>query len=408
MFKRSRRKIVAAIMSVLVLLWVGTLAVIYASSYYDMTRENEQMLKAHADMYEPPQDITLIPPDMPPESDHGFAQTPMFRLSTFYSVALSYDGKVLEIKNEQPMIHDDKELKELALDVADGERSFGVENGLSYYMTDKGGYTLVVFKDNTVMNENASTLFKYTLIFGAVTLVVFFFLSRYLAKRIVRPLEESYLKQKQFISDAGHELKTPVSVIGANAELLERELGDNAWLSNIRYENERMSNLISQLLELARSESTAQKTERIDLGRLVAGETLPFESVAFEHGLCLKSSIAEGIFVDGNAASLKQLVSILLDNAISHAKGGDITLTLKKEHGNAMLTVVNLGDEIPKEQREKLFERFYRTDTARGSEGGHYGLGLAIAKAVCDAHKGRIEVFCHDGLVEFTVKLSSI
>lgn len=395
-------------MSVLVLLWVGTLAVIYASSYYDMTRENEQMLKAHADMYEPPQDITLIPPDMPPESDHGFAQTPMFRLSTFYSVALSYDGKVLEIKNEQPMIHDDKELKELALDVADSERSFGVESGLSYYMTDKGGYTLVVFKDNTVMNENASTLFKYTLIFGAVTLVVFFFLSRYLAKRIVRPLEESYLKQKQFISDAGHELKTPVSVIGANAELLERELGDNAWLSNIRYENERMSNLISQLLELARSESTAQKTERIDLGRLVAGETLPFESVAFEHGLCLKSSIAEGIFVDGNAASLKQLVSILLDNAISHAKGGDITLTLKKEHGNAMLTVVNLGDEIPKEQREKLFERFYRTDTARGSEGGHYGLGLAIAKAVCDAHKGRIEVFCHDGLVEFTVKLSSI
>ncbi len=408
MFKRSRRKIVAAIMSVLVLLWVGTLAVIYASSYYDMTRENEQMLKAHADMYEPPQDITLIPPDMPPESDHGFAQTPMFRLSTFYSVALSYDGKVIEVKNEQPMIHDDKELKELALDVADGDRSFGVKSGLSYYMTDKGGYTLVVFKDNTVMNENASTLFKYTLIFGAVTLVVFFFLSRYLAKRIVSPLEDSYLRQRQFISDAGHELKTPVSVIGANAELLERELGDNVWLSNIRYENERMSNLISQLLELARSESTARKTERIDLGRLVAGEALPFESVAFEHGLCLKSSIAEGIFVDGNAASLKQLVSILLDNAISHANGGDVTLTLKKEHGNALLTVVNRGDEIPKEQREKLFERFYRVDTSRSGDGGHYGLGLAIAKAVCDAHKGRIELSCHDGLVEFSVRIPSI
>lgn len=395
-------------MSVLVLLWVGTLAFIYASSYYDMTRENEQMLKAHADMYEPPQSISPIPPDMPPESDHGFAQTPMFRLSTFYSVALSYDGKVIEVKNEQPMIHDNSELEELAIDVADGDRSFGVKSGLSYYMTDKSGYTLVVFKDNTVMNENASTLFKYTLIFGAVTLVVFFFLSRYLAKRIVQPLEESYLKQKQFISDAGHELKTPVSVIGANAELLERELGDNVWLSNIRYENERMSNLISQLLELARTESTAQKTEHIDLSRLVAGETLPFESVAFEHGLCLKSNIAEEVFVNGNAASLKQLVSILLDNAISHAKGGDITLTLKKEHGSALLSVVNLGDEIPREHREKLFERFYRTDTVRGSESGHYGLGLAIAKAVCDAHNGRIEVYCHNGLVEFTVKLSSI
>lgn len=395
-------------MSVLVLLWVGTLAVIYASSYYDMTRENEQMLKAHADMYEPPQSISPVPPDMPPESDHGFAQTPMFRLSTFYSVALSYDGKVIEVKNEQPMIHGDDELKELALDVADGDRFFGVKSGLSYYMTDKGGYTLIVFKDNTVMNENASTLFKYTLIFGAVTLVVFFFLSRYLAKRIVSPLEESYLKQKQFISDAGHELKTPVSVIGANAELLERELGDNVWLSNIRYENERMSNLISQLLELARSENTAQKTERIDLSRLVAGETLPFESVAFEHGLGITSDIAEEIYVDGNAASLKQLVSILLDNAISHAKGGDITLTLRKEHGTALLTVANCGDEIPKEQREKLFERFYRVDAARNGDAGHYGLGLAIAKAVCDAHKGRIELSCHDGLVEFSVRIPSI
>lgn len=408
MFKRSRRKIVAAIMSVLVLLWVGTLAVIYASSYYDMTRQNEQMLKAHADMYELPQGMQPVPPDMPHESDHGFEQTPMFRLSTFYSVALSYDGKVIEVKNEQPMIHGDDELKELALDVADGKRSFGVKSGLSYYMTDKGGYTLIVFKDNTVMNENASTLFKYTLIFGAVTLVVFFFLSRYLAKRIVSPLEESYLKQKQFISDAGHELKTPVSVVSANAELLQRELGDNIWLANIRYENERMSTLISQLLELARTDSPNRKTERLDFSRLVSGEALPFESAAFEKGLALQCYIKSGVFVDGNAASLKQLVSILLDNAISHAKGGDITLTLKKEHGSALLTVVNRGDEIPKEQREKLFERFYRVDTARSDDGGHYGLGLAIAKAVCDAHKGRIELNCHDGLVEFSVRLSSI
>lgn len=408
MFKRSRRKIVAAIMSVLVLLWVGTLAVIYASSYYDMTRQNEQMLKAHADMYELPQGMQPVPPDMPHEGDHGFEQTPVFRLSTFYSVALSYDGEVLEIKNEQPMIYDDSELKELAKTVCDGDRTFGSEHGLSYYMTDKGGYILVVFKDNTVLNENASTLFKYTLIFGAAALVLFFFLSRFLAKKIVQPLEESYDMQKRFISDAGHELKTPVSVIGANAELLQRELGDNVWLANIRYENERMSTLISQLLELARTDSPNRKTERLDFSRLVSGEALPFESAAFEKGLALQCDISSGIFVDGNAASLRQLVSILLDNAISHAKGGDITLTLRKEHGSAILSVVNLGDEIPKEQREKLFERFYRADSARSGDGGHYGLGLAIAKAVCDAHKGRIDVSCHDGLVEFSVRLSSI
>lgn len=408
MFKRSRRKIVAAIMSVLVLLWVGTLGIIFASSYFDMMRENETMLKAHADMYEPPKSLQLPPPITPHDDNRSFEQTPVFRLSTFYSVALSYDGKVLEVKNDQPMIHDDSQLTELALLVADGDKSFGVKDGLSFYISDKGGYELVVFKDNTLMNESASTLFKYTLIFGAVTLVVFFFLSVFLAKKIVQPLEDSYLRQRQFISDAGHELKTPVSVISANAELLERELGENTWLSNILYENERMQRLISMLLDLARSETAVFATERIDLSRLVTGETLPFESLAFEHGLGLISNIADGIFVEGNELRLRQLVSILLDNAIAHAKGGDIYLSLNAERGCAVLSVVNSGDEIPKAERERLFERFYRVDTARGDEGGHYGLGLAIAKAVCDAHKGRIELSCHDGLVEFKVRLPSI
>ena len=113
-------------------------------------------------------------------------------------------------------------------------------------------------------------------------MVLFFFLSVFLARKIVNPLEESYQKQRQFISDAGHELKTPVSIVSANAELLSREIGDNTWLKNIQYENERMGMLVGQLLDLARTENVTPQMEHIDFSRLVAGEALPFESVAFE------------------------------------------------------------------------------------------------------------------------------
>ena len=410
MFKKSRIKIVAVIMSILVLLWVGTLGVIYTSSYFEMSKQNEQMLKAHAEMYSLTDSFDgIIPPSRPfpdgnPGSPPDFTDSPMFQLSTFYTVAISKDGDVLEVKNEQPTVYTNDELIDFAQNILMRSTTIGKIKNLAFYTSNKGDYTLIVFKDNTVINEGAMTLFRYTLIFGGVALVLFFFLSVFLARKIVNPLEESYQKQKQFISDAGHELKTPVSVVSANAELLFREIGDNQWLQNIQYENERMGMLVGQLLDLARTENVTPQMEHINLSRLVDGEALPFESVAFEKGLVLNTSITSNIGVIGNSTQLKQIVSILLDNAIRHSKEqGEVWLTLTKEHGFAKLSVINKGDEIPEEQREQIFERFYRVDTARNSEDKHYGLGLAIAKAIVTSHKGQIAVGCFDGFVEFSV-----
>ena len=413
MFKKSRKKIVAAIMSILVLLWVGTLGVIYASSYFEMKKQNEQMLLAHAQMYNLPYTFDqMMPPNGPrPDGNPGFKpgfdpKSPKFQLSTFYSVAVSYKGEILEIKNDSPTVYTSDDLAQMAKDIIKDGKSTGRNDNLTFLKTDKNGYVLVVFMDNTVVNESAMTLFRYTLIFGVVALVLFFFLSRFLAWKIVAPLEESYQKQRQFISDAGHELKTPVSVVSANAELLSRELGDNQWLQNIQYENERMGLLVGQLLDLARTENVTPQMEHIDLSRLVAGEMLPFESVAFEKRLVLNSNITNGISVEGNSTQLKQLTSILLDNAIRHSKlDGEVCLTLTKDHGIAEISVINKGDEIPAEYRERIFERFYRMDTTRNGEDQHYGLGLAIAKAIVDAHHGHIEVRCYNGLVEFRVSL---
>ena len=409
MFKKSRRKIVAAIMSVLMLLWVGTLGIIYASSYFEMKKQNEQMLLAHAQMYNLPNAFDqMMPPNGPrPDGNPGFKpgfdpESPKFQLSTFYSVAVSYKGEILEIKNDSPTVYTSDGLARMAKDIIKDGKSIGTKDNLTFLKTDKNGYALVVFMDNTVVNESAVTLFRYTLIFGGVALVVFFFLSVFLARKIVAPLEESYQKQRQFISDAGHELKTPVSVVSANAELLSRQIGDNQWLQNIQYENERMGLLVGQLLDLARTENVTPQMEHIDFSRLVAGEMLPFESVAFEKGLVLNSNITNGITVEGNSTQLKQLTSILLDNAIRHSKpDGEVRLSLTKDHGIAEISVINKGDEIPAEHRERIFERFYRMDTARNGEDKHYGLGLAIAKAIVNAHHGHIEVNCYNGRVEF-------
>lgn len=412
MFEKSRKKIVFSIMSILVVLWVGTLGVIYISSYLEMTKQNEDMLKAHSETYElsKREDEFLAPIRPFPNGDHEFKQrfkdSPTFKLSKFYTVALSYDGEVIEIKNEAPTVYENSDLENLAVKIVNNNKTTGTENNLSFYKVDKNGYILVTFMDNTIVNESAVTLFRYTLIFGIVALVVFFFLSKFLARKIVEPLEEGYKKQKQFISDAGHELKTPVSVVSANAELLERELGDNQWLKNIQYENERMGILVSQLLDLARAENVKPQFEEINFSRLVAGEALPFESVAFEKGINLNTNITDDIKIMGNSTQLKQVVSVLLDNAIKHSVGNsDVTLNLIKENNYINLSVVNKGEEIPKEHREKLFERFYRVDDARNSESNHYGLGLAIAKAIVDSHKGKIEVLCYNGLVEFKVKI---
>ena len=411
MFEKSRRKIVAVIMSILILLWVGTLGVIYTSSYFEMTRRNTEMLKAQADMYEYPQNMMGMPPGMMPPmpNNPGFiTESPIFRLSTFYSVALSMDGEVIEIKNEQPTIHSDEELHKLAMNIFESSKVNGSKSNLSYYKAEKSGYILIVFMDNTFINESASTLFRYTLIFGALALVVFFFISVFSAKKIVEPLEENYKKQKQFISDAGHELKTPVSVVNANAELLSREIGDNQWLDNILYENERMGVLVGQLLELAKSENVTPNMERVNFSRLCNGEALPFESVAYEKGISIINNISDGIYIEGNSAQLKQLVSILIDNALRHSSGKEIYLELFAEHKKIRLSVINQGQAIPDEEKAKIFERFYRMDSVRNSEDNHYGLGLAIAKSITENHSGNISVHCNNGYVEFRAEFPNL
>lgn len=431
MFSRSRKKIILAIMGSLALLFAATLSVILLASYREVRQNQSEMLERYVSLYtpelqpggqaaEPPERQDIVQPgteepsgDEPlpgAEEDQDAGRKPErlllddrpdYQLSTFYSVTFSKDGDVLLVDNGEIEIYSEEELTEIARKMLEGGRASGTYGSLSYMVRDKGGYTLVAILDNTVTQSGMNTLLRYVLIVGCAAMVVLFFISQILSKWIIRPLEENDRKQKQFVSDAGHELKTPVAVIGANSELLLREIGENEWLANIRYENERMGSLVKQLLDLSRAENAEVVKEEVDLSRIVTGEALAFESLAYDQGKMLQSEIEEGIRIMGNQIQLEQLVSILLDNAIRHSTGEEIGISLKRKQHLAILSVTNQGEEIPKEKQEHLFDRFYRIDEARNSEDQHYGLGLSIARAIVRGHRGTIRVSCQDGSVKF-------
>ena len=404
-------------MASLILLFAVTLSVIMLASYHEIRQQSSKMLERYVELYFPDQ---LSEPEKAPDLKPGNQEFPGpgpkqgdlppdlgpdFQLSTFYSVSFSEDGTVISVNDGAKGLYSEDELISIARELLAKNKTAGRLDNLSYQISSKTGYTLVAFIDDTVRESSMQALLHNVLIIGGASIVILFFISLVLSRRIIRPLEENDKQQKQFISDASHELKTPVAVISTNAELLSREIGENEWLANIQYENERMGDLVKQLLDLSRAENTETPMETVDLSRVVTGEVLAFESVAFDQGKTIQSDIDEEIHVKGNQAQLTQLTSILLDNAVRHGTGSGIELSLKRQGHMAVLSTVNDGDEIPPEKLEHLFDRFYRVDEVRNSDGHHYGLGLSIAKAVAEKHGGNIAVSSRNGKVRFTVSI---
>ncbi|MBQ3090329.1 MAG: HAMP domain-containing histidine kinase [Oscillospiraceae bacterium] len=236
------------------------------------------------------------------------------------------------------------------------------------------------------------------LLVGGGVLIVFFFAAMALAGWAVAPVQRAWEQQRRFVSDASHELKTPLTVILSNAELMERNsrdlpLRDQRWLANIRAGGEQMRQLTEQLLTLARSEDEERREapfRELDFSDLVQTEALMFEAAAFEAGLTLDcSQVVPGQKLWGEEGKLRHLLDILLDNGVKYAQtGGTITLRLSYEGRYLRLEVTNPGQPIPEQELDRIFDRFYRSDSARSSEG--FGLGLAIARAIAEEHRGKL------------------
>lgn len=227
------------------------------------------------------------------------------------------------------------------------------------------------------------------------------------SKRAVRPFEINSNRQKQFITDASHELKTPLAIISANAEVLQYKGDGNEWTQNIIDQTKHMGKLINQLLVLAKLDEVQEKSEKqeVDLKQLLEETIEPFEEVATQKKVTLKLHLEEGVTIRVNREQIAQLVSILTENAAKYVNdGGKIVWRLTKTQHGAVLVVKNTTEkELPDTKR--MFDRFYRSDSSRSSKTGGQGIGLSIAKKFVDSHKGSITAKAEDGVVTFRVSL---
>lgn len=391
MFRKFRIKIIIVFISILAVVFAGILIAIYATSYQRSVEHTYIMLKQLG---------SISGFKKLSSSDNG-----IYDASKFYLVRIM-DNQVKKIANDKDSGYSDEALGKLATDIIQKKKHRGTVGSLSYAVNYKVKASYVAFYNNGYQTIYFDTLFYDILIFGGLGLLLLFLISVLLSYWLVKPVESAFMKQKQFISDASHELKTPVAIISSNAEALQREIGENKWLNYIHNETFRLNGLVNDLLQLATIETYEERKTytKINLSETVMSIVLSFESIAYENQVNLKENIEENIYAAGDKIKLGQLTSILLDNALNHTeKGGDITVGLMQQRDKKILTVSNTGKEIPLAERELIFERFYRSDEARTRENGRYGLGLAIAKAITRAHNGRITVICKDNCTIFKV-----
>lgn len=268
--------------------------------------------------------------------------------------------------------------------------------------------TIILMEDESVVTR-IKFIYIYAISGSIISIIIAYAISKKVSNMIVKPVKETMEGQKRFISDASHELKTPLAVIEANADVLESNIRKSKWMEYIQSEIASMDKLINNLLFLAKVENVKElkEKENFDLTQEVKMTASMFESMAYERKVKIEDKIDENVSFNGNKEDIKQVLSVLIENAIMHTKeNGKIVVELNKEKGTTVLQVSNEGEEIPKEEREKIFERFYRVDKSRNRKEKRYGLGLAIAKSiVVEGYNGKIGVDCKDGVTTFKVIL---
>ena len=340
-----------------------------------------------------------FPDQAPPSNEQNFDFiTPETPFSTrHFTVFFDKKGNVDQTLTESIYAIDEStavEYAERAIDSGD------VRGWISSYrykvFSAEMGYG-VVFVDGSM---NRSAVMQSMTIAGAVLLgcaALVLMLIFLLSKKAVKPIAESYEKQKQFVTDANHELKTPLTLIMANVEIAELELGKNEWLEDIRAEGHRMTELVNQLVALSRMDEDGHKMNvtEVSFGELVSDTLSEFEPLAKERGKALTASVDKEITYLGDEALLSRLVGILMDNAIKYCdNGGEISVMLHRGR-RVVLTVENTYAAVGELELNRLFDRFYRADKARKFTGG-YGVGLSMAKAIVENHKGEITAYKKD------------
>lgn len=414
--KELRKKTNLTIFMILTVIVIALLAVLNINSYRREYANIERALK----VFDERGGFRDGPPMQDGKNPGAQMQKPreldnmMIMDNEVYTVRLSADGTIEDIVSHGTG-SDDFDVEGIAAIISakaadvSGERIFigNLYTDDYSYLYRKGD--LIVILNNAEKSGKLKALLLESVLLFLIMEAVLFVVSKLITGWIVKPAEEAFQRQKEFIADASHELKTPLAVITASADALAEEETDDEgsrYLKNIRCESDRMNRLIMGLLDLSKLEDTANASSyrEEDLSKIIEKTCLAFDGIAFEQAVTITSDIEENLKLKCSRDEMEKMFQAILDNAVKHSyKDTTITVSARAAKGSIVVKIMNTGDPIPAEECEKIFERFYRSDRSRNRADNRYGLGLAIAKRIAMNHNGTIRAYSKDQITTFEI-----
>lgn len=403
MIRDLRKKFILVAMLSTMLVLTAIMGVVNFSNYREMLDRADEMtalLEQNDGKFpeEPSwheQDDTETPPAKPENDEKDKSR---FSVETpfetrYFTVTVDENGEVTDCDLDRIAAVDEETAEEYTQTAQQKNKTTGFQGIYRYRVTETEDGAKYVFLDCRREISNFRTVLVTTISVSLLGLAAVFVLVVIFSRMVFRPVEESIQKQKRFITDASHELKTPLTIIDANIEVMEMESRESQWTKSTRKQIQRLSGLVQQLVTLSRLDEEKGLEEKCEfnLSEAVSECVQPYESLAQTREKNLTLNIEEDITYTGDERSIRQLAGILMDNAVKYSsENGNITLTLKKKGKKIFLEVYNDADDLPQGKLDVLFERFYRLDSSRNSGTGGSGIGLSMAKAIVQAHKGKI------------------
>ena len=406
MFKQLKRKMLGLNLTILTVLLIAIFSTLYLTNQRQINNQINLELSRVMNNYNEsfPQENPNLPPILNNE--------PLPERSISFIIVKDINDQV--VNAWYSFNNTDETLQDATQYAIDDTGRFELNDSYwAYIKLKQSDVTVYAFVDITSQQNYLSNMVWTFVIVFFVSFVIVYFLSSYFSNQSINKIKEAFDKQKEFIANASHELKTPLAIISTNADILIEEQSDNKWLNNIKYETERMNQLTKDLLYLTKmSENHPNKMniQKTNISELVESSVLSFEALAYDKKVKLDYQIEPSLYANVDKNQLSQVFHILMDNAIKYVNHkGMIKVGIEKNHHYILYSISNTGEGIKRKDLDKIFDRFYMGDESRSANEKSYGLGLSIAKSIVENHEGKI--WCHSEekkQTTFTVKLKLV